>query len=582
MMICGIILSVISVFFALVPFISVYFILAEILINASNISNIDSDYLILWAIRGVAGMVLGYFFMYIGGMIGHIAAFRTLYNIRVKLSEKIGLLPIGFFNKNSTGKIKKIIEVDVEKIELFIAHQLPDLVNTIAMITIIFVVMIVLNVWYALACIVPIIIGFFAQYSMMSGKKARAGLKEYFDALEDINTSSIQYIKGMPSIKVFGQTVHSFRKFYTDMTKYQKFCIKYTDNFQGVYVFFRVIVLSLATFILPVGLYFISGDPNNIAFAITLVFFLVIAPGVSAPIFKLNGFAQTLNIIVEGVRRIDDILSEKTIEEPEHGKKPQSFDIKFKNVSFSYDSNGDIEVIKNINLRANQGEITALVGPSGSGKSTIAQLIPRFWDVKKGSITIGGVDIRDMKTDELMNDLSFVFQDTFLFSDTIYNNILIGKPTATREEVYKASKAAQCHEFIENLPNGYDTKIGDGGTYLSGGEEQRVSVARAILKNAPILILDEATAFADPENEYQMQMALQRLINNKTVLIIAHRLTTICDSNKIIVVNEGKIDDVGRHEELISHNGLYKKMWDAYTQSANWKINSIQNEEVLS
>ncbi|PCN43673.1 ABC transporter ATP-binding protein [Brevibacillus laterosporus] len=578
LMLWSAILSTVSVFLMLVPYLSVYYVMTELLTHASDISSVNAAYILQWAIWGIVGMLLGYFFMYVGGMLSHIAAFRILYGIRVKLSDHIGALPLGYFTKNATGKIKKIVELDVEKIELFIAHQLPDLINTIVMIIAIIVTMFSLNIWLALACIIPMLIGFAAQFSMMAGKKAKQGLKEYFDALENINTSSIQYVRGMPSIKIFGQTVHSFRKFHEDMLHYRNFSVTYTDNFQNGYVSFKVILLSLATFFLPVGLFFISTDPHNIAFAATLLFFLVLSPGISTPIFKLNSFASTLNTIVEGVNRIDGMFKETTIKEPEIGKKPSSYDIGFHEVSFSYGDEGSPEVLQGISLMAPQGKITALVGPSGSGKSTVAQLIPRFWDVQKGSITIGGVDIRDMKMNELMDTLSFVFQDTFLFSDTLYSNILAGRPTATQDEVYEAARAAQCHEFIERLPNGYDTLIGEGGVYLSGGEEQRVSVARAILKNSPILVLDEATAYADPENEYQMQLALRELIKDKTVLIIAHRLTTICEADQIIVLKEGQIDDLGTHSELLAHNGLYKSMWDAYTSSAEWKIDISQKE----
>jgi ATP-binding cassette subfamily B protein len=580
LLVCSGILSTISVFFMLIPYISVYYVMAEFLAHASDIGSVDTSYILKWSIWGIAGMVAGYFFMYAGGMCSHIAAFRILYGIRVKLSDHIGALPLGYFNKNATGKIKKIVELDVEKIELFIAHQLPDLINAAVMIAVVIVTMFYFNPWLALACFIPMAAGFAAQYSMMAGKKAHAGMKQYFDALENINTSSIQYVKGMPSIKIFGQTVRSFRKFYDDMIRYRDFSVKYTDNFQNGYVSFKVIILSLATFILPVGLFFLSRDPGNVAFATTLIFFLVLAPGISTPVFKLNSLASTLTVIVEGVKRIDKILEEKEVQESKTCKKPSSYHVAFHEVSFSYDGKDSLNVLNGIDFNAPQGKITALVGPSGSGKSTIAQLIPRFWDVQKGSITIGGIDVREMGMTTLMDTMSFVFQDTFLFSDTLFNNILVGKPTATKEEVYRAAKAAQCHEFIECLPKGYDTLIGEGGVYLSGGEEQRVSVARAILKNAPILVLDEATAYADPENEYQMQLALRELIRGKTVFVIAHRLTTIREADQIIVLADGRIIDRGTHNELISHNGLYKKMWDAYTASTSWQINEETEKEV--
>lgn len=572
LLVWGCILSTLSVFFQIIPFWAVYNIMAELLQNAADFSKADTSFMLSWAVKGILGLLLAYAFMYFGGMLGHTAAYRTLYGIRVRLSNHISELPLGWFNRNAIGKVKQIAEQDVEQIEKFIAHQLPDMVNTIVLLLVMVVIMFGLNPWLALACIIPIIIGFTAQFSMMFGKKAQEGLSEYYDALENISTSSVQYVRGMPSIKIFGQTVHSFRKFYQDIMSYRDFSTKYADNYEPTYCLFRVLVLSLATFIFAIGIFLFSGDPQNMAFAITLLFFLIFAPGISTPVFKFNSFGSSMNNITEGVRRIDEIMSEIPIQEPTDGKKPQGYEITFEHVSFSYEGKDSALVLKDVSFRAEQGQITTLVGPSGSGKSTIAQLIPRFWDVGTGQIKIGGVDIRDMKTEDLMASMSFVFQDSFLFSDTLYNNIAIGKPGATKEEVYTAAKAAQCHEFIEKLPQGYDTLIGEGGVYLSGGEEQRVSVARAILKNAPILILDEATAYADPENEFQMQLALQELIKNKTVLIIAHRLITIKNANKILVIKNGQIENAGAHEFLLQNSETYSAMWKAYTVSSDWQI----------
>ena len=572
LLVWGCILSTANVFFQLIPYLAVYNIMAELLRNAADLSQANAEFMVSWALRGIIGLLLAYTFMYFGGMLGHTAAYRTLYGIRVRLSEHISELPLGWFNRNAIGKVKQIAEQDVEQIEKFIAHQFPDMVNTIVLLGVMVIIMFSLSPWLALACIVPIIIGFVAQFSMMFGKKAQEGLIEYYDALENISTSSVQYVRGMPSIKIFGQTVHSFRKFYQDIMSYRDFSTKYADNYEPIYCLFRVLVLSLATFILAIGIFLFSGDPQNMAFAITLLFFLIFAPGISTPVFKFNNLGSSMNNITEGVKRIDEIMTEIPIQEPAEGKKPQDYDITFENVSFSYGGENGPLVLKDISFCAEQGQITALVGPSGSGKSTIAQLIPRFWDVGAGKIKIGGVDIREIKTEDLMSCMSFVFQDSFLFSDTLYNNIAVGKSGATKEEVYAAAKAAQCHEFIERLPQGYDTLIGEGGVYLSGGEEQRVSVARAILKNAPILILDEATAYADPENERQMQLALQELIKNKTVLIIAHRLITIKNANKIEVIKGGQIESAGTHEFLLQNSKTYSAMWKAYTVSSDWQI----------
>ena len=581
LLVWGCILSTANVFFQLIPYLAVYNIMAELLRNAADLSQANAEFMVSWAVRGIIGLLLAYTFMYFGGMLGHTAAYRTLYGIRVRLSEHISELPLGWFNRNAIGKVKQIAEQDVEQIEKFIAHQFPDMVNTIVLLGVMVIIMFSLSPWLALACIVPIIIGFVAQFSMMFGKKAQEGLIEYYDALENISTSSVQYVRGMPSIKIFSQTVHSFRKFYQDIMSYRDFSTKYADNYEPIYCLFRVLVLSLATFILAIGIFLFSGDPQNMAFAITLLFFLIFAPGISTPVFKFNNLGSSMNNITEGVKRIDEIMTEIPIQEPAEGKKPQDYDITFENVSFSYGGENGPLVLKDISFCAEQGQITALVGPSGSGKSTIAQLIPRFWDVGAGKIKIGGVDIREIKTEDLMSCMSFVFQDSFLFSDTLYNNIAVGKSGATKEEVYAAAKAAQCHEFIERLPQGYDTLIGEGGVYLSGGEEQRVSVARAILKNAPILILDEATAYADPENERQMQLALQELIKNKTVLIIAHRLITIKNANKIEVIKGGQIENAGTHEFLLQNSKTYSAMWKAYTVSSDWQIAAKKEEAKL-
>ena len=378
------------------------------------------------------------------------------------------------------------------------------------------------------------------------------GLKENFDALEKISSSSIQYVQGMPSIKIFGQTVKSFRKFYEDIISYRDFTTKMTEVIRPGYVLFRMFVLSVATFIVPVGLLLFLQNPGDVAFVVTFLFFLILGPGAATPTLKLRSFSESMNVITES-------------------KAPAGYDISFHNVSFSYEADGR-KILDHVSFAARQGEITALVGPSGAGKSTIAELIPRFWDVTDGSIEIGGVNIQDMSIHDLMEQMSFVFQESFLFSDTIFNNIALGKPGATKEQVEQAAKAAQCHDFIMALPNGYQTKIGDGGVYLSGGEQQRVSIARAILKNAPILILDEASAYADAENEHEMQIALQSLIKNKTVIMIAHRLTTICNANQILVVDGGQIKEHGTHDELLKKHGLYAAMWDAGVNSATWTI----------
>lgn len=569
------IFSSISAVCMLIPYVSVYFILAELLKKASVGGAYDGVLMMRWGAIALLGLAGGLLTMYIGGMASHIAAFRILYGLRMKLANHLGKLSLGYLSQTSTGAVKKVLEQNVEKVETFIAHQLPDMINALATTVIMLAAMFYLNFWMALICIAAILIGFSVQGSMMVGEKAKTLVKQYHDSLEQINASAVQYVRGMPAVKVFGQTVHSFRKFYKDMITYRDFSLQYTDEFQNGFVFFKTMLNSMVNLILPVGVLIFVRQPDSMAFALVLLFYIIMAPGVAAPMYKFIYMASSLRDISEGVERIDRIFGEAPVAEPKNPKLPASYDVEFRDVSFAY--NADLEstrteALTGICFKAKQGRVTALVGPSGSGKSTVANLIPRFWDVGEGSITIGGVDIREISTEQLMNTVAFVFQDTFLFYDSLYENIRVGRPEATREEVMAAARAAQCHDFIERLPQGYDTLIGEGGTYLSGGEEQRVAVARAILKNAPILVLDEATAFADPENEYKMQQALKELMKNKTVIVIAHRLSSIREADKILVLKEGRLVEQGRHKELLAAQGLYERMWAAYTDAALWKL----------
>ncbi|RAV21598.1 ABC transporter ATP-binding protein [Paenibacillus contaminans] len=566
-------LSGLSAIGLLVPYASVYFILRELLEHAAAPAEADGAMMIRWGTVALLGLIGSLLTMYAGGLASHMAAFRILYGLRVKLSSHIGKLPLGWLNGTSTGAVKKTLEQNVEKVETFVAHQLPDLVHVIVTTALMITVMLYLNVWLALACIVPILLGIGIQMLMMTGTKTKENIRQYYDALERMNGSAVQYVRGIPAVKVFGQTVHSFRKFYADMIHYRDYCAKYTDRFQNGYLIFKVILGSFAAFVLPVGVFLLSRDPGSVAFASVLLFFLVMAPGVSAPMFKIMFMASTLRDINEGVERIDRIFAEPPVPEPEHPQRPETFEVCFDNVCFSYgtdSSSGD--ALSGISFTAAQGQVTALVGPSGAGKSTVANLVPRFWDVKDGAIRIGKVDVRNMAAPDLMNTVAFVFQETFLFYDTVFNNIAVGRPDASRDDVYAAAQAAQCHGFISKLPNGYDTPIGEGGVYLSGGEEQRIAVARAILKNAPVLVLDEATAFADPENEYEMQLALNVLMEGKTVIVIAHRLSTIRDADQILVLNDGKLFERGSHRDLVAAGGLYARMWRAYTDAERWQL----------
>lgn len=569
-------LSAASAACMLVPYWSVYEILNELLHNSGDWNRVDGALLIRWGWIAFFGLIGGLLLLYGALMSSHVAAFRILYGLRVSLSKHIGRLPLGYLNGTSTGAIKKTMEQNIEKIENFIAHTIPDMVNVVATIALMFAIFFSLDGWLAAVCLAAIAVSIVLQFSNFMGKKAQEFTRIYFDAQERMSASAVQYVRGMPVVKIFGQSVRSFRQFNAEIEAYKTYALKVCDTYQSGMIAFVVILNSLITFILPVGL-LLTGGAANIALAAVWLFFIVMGPGVASPVYKLMYLGGGTREINEGVVRIDRIFEQRPIPEATNPQRPESYDIEFRNVSFSYENKEEAtrtEALRDLTFTARQGEITALVGPSGSGKSTVANLIPRFWDVRQGEIRIGGINIKEIATEYLMDIVSFVFQDTFLFYDTLYENIAVGRPDAKREEVEAAARAAQCHDFIARLPNGYMTCIGDKGVYLSGGEAQRICVARAILKNAPILVLDEATAFADPENEYKMQQALQALIRNKTVIIIAHRLSSIISARQIVVLKEGRLVQCGRHGELSTTDGVYKKMWDAYTDAFRWQLNT--------
>lgn len=571
------VLSAASAACMLVPYWAVYRILTELLENAGDTGGIDAGLLVKWGWIAFLGLVGGLILLYAALMASHVAAFRILYGLRVRLSEHIGRLPLGYLNGTSTGAIKKTMEQNIEKIENFIAHTIPDMVNAVATVVLMFAIFFSLDGWLAAVGLAVIAVSVILQFSNFMGKKAQEFTRIYFDAQERMSASAVQYVRGMPVVKIFGQSVRSFRQFNAEIEAYKTYALKVCDTYQPGMVAFTVLLNSLVTFFFPIGILLVGGSPGDIALAAVWLFFIVMGPGVASPVYKLMYLGGGTREINEGVVRIDRIFDRRPVPEPAEPRVPTTYDIEFRHVGFSYSNEAEAtrtEALRDISFTARQGEITALVGPSGSGKSTVANLIPRFWDVGQGEIRIGGIDIREIATERLMDIVSFVFQETFLFYDTLYENIRTGRPDATHEEVVAAAKAAQCHEFIERLPDGYATRIGDRGVYLSGGEAQRVCVARAILKNAPVLVLDEATAFADPENEWKMQQALQHLIRDKTVIIIAHRLSSIVAAQQILVLRQGQLVQSGRHEVLSKTDGVYKKMWDAYTDAFRWQLDT--------
>ena len=530
---------------------------------------------IQFCIYGLAAVVLSYCLTYIGGILCHKFSYVLIANLKKKILFHIGNLPLGFFTGDNKSKIRQVLGSDMNQIEGYFSHQLPNLISTLALILAMIIVMLKINLILGLTTLLIIFVGLGIQIAIMAKIIKSGGLEKNFAILDQINSATTEYVKGMPEVKIFGTGAKSFKTFSKSVGEYRDFTSSMTSMIRPGFVSFRMFILSVATFIVPVGILLMSRN-NNLDFAIVFIFYLILAPAISVPALKLRDFAEGMNLLNEVVLRIYEIIDQKELAIENIEEEIKGHDLEFENVSFSY---GDEEVLKNISFCAKQGEVTALVGYSGAGKSTIGTLIPRFYDPSEGSIKIGGVNIKNIPMNALMERIAFVFQDSDLITDTVFNNVAMAKPGSTKEDVIKACKKARCHDFIVKLPDGYDTVLGKG-TYLSGGEKQRIAVARAILKDAPILVLDEATSFADSENEYLMQEALSELVKDKTVVMIAHRLNTIENANQILVVSDGKIAERGKHEDLILADGIYKRLFDIYKKTNIWQmdIEGSENE----
>ncbi|OXZ30032.1 ABC transporter permease [Finegoldia magna] len=530
---------------------------------------------IQFCIYGLAAVVLSYCLTYIGGILCHKFSYVLIANLKKKILFHIGNLPLGFFTGDNKSKIRQVLGSDMNQIEGYFSHQLPNLISTLALILAMIIVMLKMNLILGLTTLLIIFVGLGIQIAIMAKIIKSGGLDKNFAILDQINSATTEYVKGMPEVKIFGTGAKSFKTFSKSVGEYRDFTSSMTSMIRPGFVSFRMFILSVATFIVPVGILLMSRN-NNLDFATVFIFYLILAPAISVPALKLRDFAEGMNLLNEVVLRIYEIIDQKELAIENSEEEIKGHDLEFENVSFSY---GDEEVLKNISFCAKQGEVTALVGYSGAGKSTIGTLIPRFYDPSEGSIKIGGVNIKNIPMNALMDKIAFVFQDSDLITDTVFNNVAMAKPGSTKEDVIKACKKARCHDFIEKLPDGYDTVLGKG-TYLSGGEKQRIAVARAILKNAPILVLDEATSFADSENEYLMQEALSELVKDKTVIMIAHRLNTIEHANQILVISDGKIAERGKHEDLIVADGIYKRLFDIYKKTNIWQmdIEGSENE----
>ena len=530
---------------------------------------------IQFCIYGLATVVLSYCLTYIGGILCHKFSYVLIANLKKKILFHIGNLPLGFFTGDNKSKIRQVLGSDMNQIEGYFSHQLPNLISTLALILAMIIVMLKINLILGLTTLLIIFVGLGIQIAIMAKIIKSGGLEKNFAILDQINSATTEYVKGMPEVKIFGTGAKSFKTFSKSVGEYRDFTSSMTSMIRPGFVSFRMFILSVATFIVPVGILLMSRN-NNLDFATVFIFYLILAPAISVPALKLRDFAEGMNLLNEVVLRIYEIIDQQELAIENIEEEIKGHDLEFENVSFSY---GDEEVLNNISFCAKQGEVTALVGYSGAGKSTIGTLIPRFYDPSEGSIQIGGVNIKNIPMNALMERIAFVFQDSDLITDTVFNNVAMAKTGSTKEDVIKACKKARCHDFIEKLPNGYNTVLGKG-TYLSGGEKQRIAVARAILKDAPILVLDEATSFADSENEYLMQEALSELVKDKTVIMIAHRLNTIEYANQILVISDGKIAERGKHEDLILADGIYKRLFDIYKETNIWQmdIEGSENE----
>lgn len=501
-------------------------------------------------------------------MCSHLSAFRVASNLRSITIHHIASLPLGFVESFGSGRLRKIVNESSAATETFLAHQLPDKAGAVATPCGLLVLLFVFDWRLGILSLVPVALGFLIMMSM-TGKKMEQKMKEYQNSLDAMSNEAVEYVRGIPVVKTFGQTVFSFKKFKSTIDNYGKWVIAYTEDLRAPMMFYTTSINGVFAFLIAAALFF-TKDGVSDEFLLNLLFYIIITPVISLTLTKIMFMSENELIVADALQRIDSVLTLHPLPETDHPQKPKDASIELSHVRFSYD--GKKEVIKDISLRVEPGQTVAFVGPSGGGKSTLANLISRFFDPRSGSVKIGGADVKDIKKEELMNTVSFVFQNSRLIKASILDNVRLGKPDASREEVLSALKAAQCMDIIEKFPNGAETVIGTKGVYLSGGEQQRIAIARAMLKNTPIIILDEATAFADPDNEARVQAAFNELARGKTVIMIAHRLSTVANADRIYVLSDGKIAESGRKAELCEKGGLFAKMWKDYQTSIQWKV----------
>ena len=560
-------LSALSALAGMLPYILIWLIVRELLEYGEITSSGNVVTYAWWA----AGMTVASIVLYFATLMSsHLAAFRVESNLRKEAMRQIVRMPLGFFDINTSGRIRKIIDDNAGVTHSFLAHQLPDLAATF-LVPLVAVILIFMFDWIlGLACIVPVIIAMLVMGFMMNAE-GRQFMKSYMTSLEEMNTEAVEYVRGIPVVKVFQQTIYSFKNFHRCIMNYNKMVFGYTRMWEKPMSLYTVIINGFVFFLAPLAILLIGYSGNYASVLLNFFLFVLITPVFSQSIMKSMYLNQALGQASEAIGRLENLVAYEHLTVVAHPQPVKEFSIQFEKVSFSYPG-ANQKAVDDISFTITQGRTVALVGASGGGKTTIARLVPRFWEATEGKVLIGGINVREIAPEELMKHISFVFQNTKLFKTSLLENIKYGNPNATMEEVERAVDMAQCREIINKLPLGLNTKIGTEGTYLSGGEQQRIVLARAILKNAPIIVLDEATAFADPENEHLIQQALKELTKGKTVLMIAHRLSSITDADNILVIDKGKIAEQGTHAKLLEKQGIYYNMWNEYQQSVRWTI----------
>ena len=560
------ILSAISALIALVPYYFIWQVMREVLEVAPDFSRAQNLTYNGW--MAVMFAVIAVLVYIAGLMCSHLGAFRIATNLRLQSMNHIVKLPLGFAEHFGSGKLRKIVNESSAATETYLAHQLPDRANALATPCGLLVLLFVFDWRLGLLSLAPVLLGFLIMMAM-TGKEMQQKMKEYQNALDDMSNEAVEYVRGIPVVKTFGQTIFSFKKFKDSIDRYKVWVIAYTKQLRTPMMFYTAAINGVFVFLIAGALLF-TQDQVTTEFLLNLVFYIIITPIISVTLTRIMFQSENAMIVDDALQRIDSVLNLEPLKETAHPMHPKDGSVELEQVHFSY--NGEKDVLNGISISIPAGQTVAFVGPSGGGKTTLANLISRFFDPQSGTVRVGGVDVRDIPKEELMNTVSFVFQNSRLIKASIFENVRLGKPEATREEVMAALKNAQCDDILEKLPDGMDTVIGTKGVYLSGGEQQRIAIARVMLKNTPIIILDEATAFADPDNETRVQAAFSKLSQGKTVIMIAHRLSTVAGADRIYVVKDGQIAESGSSRELMERGGLFARMWQNYQTSIQWKV----------